>query len=680
MKTSLALSEKNYNIIVKFITRPKLAIVGLFVIVVLLILLPIASSMWLEQTRTHLRQERTQTIITTAQVVDLFSTLQDLETGQRGYIITGNKVFLDPYNDGLKHLQQILPDLRNSIHSDPTTSGLMIPLDRLIELKKEEMASAIKTRKTSGFEINRFIVTSQEGKIYMDQIRIIINELHNIEQGRTDALFKELISRSRLSFFVGVASFVFCVTLLSILTACVLRLVDLRTKLFDERTKLFEKVSNLAYFDPLTGLANRLTFEENTDKILKQPIIDGHPTTMFLVDLDNFKNINDSYGHLIGDNVLQIIAKRLEFVVNQATKFHNTNGFVARLGGDEFIIVFEHLTHGETKIVGTLITQKVKEEIEIDNIIINCSTSIGISIFGADNGTTTYSLFKCADVAMYTSKEKGRDQFTFYENSMNTKLQRRVAAEQLIRTIIQSEEFELFFQPIVDVNTDKVISCEALLRPPKGTEDEIFSPMEIVEVAEETRLIIPLGLIILRKACEFGKICLDRGINIDVAVNVSASQLMDPNFKINVKQVLDKTRFPSKNLIIEITETLLISNFDTSLAVLVELCELGINISIDDFGKGYSSFNYLNTLPINKLKIDMSFIQKLGNDNKSDEIVKAIILMADALGITTCAEGVETETQYTKLKSFGCDQIQGYYMYFAMKPSQFFEVIKDKFG
>ncbi len=254
---------------------------------------------------------------------------------------------------------------------------------------------------------------------------------------------------------------------------------------------------------------------------------------------------------------------------------------------------------------------------------------------------------------------------------MNTKIERRVEAELLIREIIHTRNVDLGYQPIFRIENEQLVGFEALLRSKSKTG---FSPTELISVAEESNLIIPLGAIILETACDFCCECLDAGFDLAVSVNVSSPQLSAHDFTDVVKHTLEKTGLPAQNLIIEITETILMSNFEKSAKTLSSLCSMGIRISIDDFGKGYSSFNYLQLLPINRVKLDMSFVQALGEDKKANAIVKGIIEMADALGMETCAEGVETKQQLQKLSEYGCERIQGYYKYPALNATEFFRI------
>ncbi len=443
-----------------------------------------------------------------------------------------------------------------------------------------------------------------------------------------------------------------------------------------------------AHHDDLTGLANRLKYNCQASKILAHSIALNEPVTFILVDLDNFKMINDSHGHQAGNIVLQEIAKRLTSITKSRCSLATDVGrytnnpcdcFVARLGGDEFVLVFEHMDKHEADIAGQSLIQELKEPVIINEVEVSVSASVGISIYPWD-GSDLHTLLKSADLAMYAAKEGGKDRHVFYETSMNTKVERRVEIEQTVRDMIAKNNIVVYYQPIIETDTGDIIGAEALLRGTKAS-DKFFNPLEIITAAEDTNLIIPLGELILRNACRFARRCIDlvgEDYGCFVSVNVSAHQLADPDFAVLVERTLHECDLTPDYLVLEITETTLMQNFDESEKMLEKLRDIGVRISIDDFGKGYSSFSYLQKLPIDKIKIDISFIRSLGMDNKANEIVKGIVLMANALGMHTCAEGVETELQWRKLLEFGCEQIQGYYKHKALSDQDFVEVLLQK--
>jgi diguanylate cyclase (GGDEF)-like protein len=435
---------------------------------------------------------------------------------------------------------------------------------------------------------------------------------------------------------------------------------------------LYRKMAKIAHYDSLTGLPNRLLFQETSKQAISRALNSKKPLCVFLIDLDNFKQINDSCGHQVGDHVLKVVSARLQKTVDDINRGES---IASRLGGDEFVVLFEETTREEAKIIAEKLTEYLKEEIINDQEKLYVSTSVGISVYPED-GITIPLLLKSADLAMYTSKDKGKAQYSFHEKWMNTKMERRIEAELVVRDIINTGLVSVFFQPIVDAKTSRVIGAEALLRGKKH-QQLFFDPMELISAAEDTKLIIPLGSMILEQSCLFAHKCLEENQEIFVSVNVSTYQLSSPTFATLVERVLQRTNLSPQYLILEITETMLMQNFEESSKTLDKLRNIGVRISIDDFGKGYSSFSYLQKLPIDKIKIDISFVQSIGVDQKSNEIVKGIILMTDALGMHTCAEGVETQLQYEKLTEYGCEQIQGYYMHKALPESDFVALLKE---
>lgn len=468
---------------------------------------------------------------------------------------------------------------------------------------------------------------------------------------------------------------------------------------YDDLKQKNIELYELAHYDSLTKLANRLMFDKSSTAMIEMCKKDEIPLAIFLIDLDNFKFINDTHGHLVGNEVLREVASRLNSISRARTilavrtnrvvksctqpsceicavKFCGKS-IVSRLSGDEFAMMFVNMDKHEAAVIAQQIQQVLKEPITINNTHdLNVSASVGISLYPFD-GNDLYLLLKMADMAMYASKENGKDRYKFYRPSMSMKSERRAESEFVVRDIINSEEVGLFYQPIVCTKTGKVIGAEALLRGKKSL-DKFFDPAELIEIAEDANLIIPFGALILETACKFARTWIDKvGDSYDpfISVNVSVTQLLEPDFVDLVNQTLERTGLKPSNLVIEITENMLMHEYSSSASVFRDLNRLGVRISIDDFGKGYSSFSYLQNLPVDKIKIDISFIRGIGNDNKAGEIVKGIILLAETLGMSTCAEGVETELQFKKLKQFGCNQIQGYFKYRPLNEEEFVKAV-----
>jgi predicted signal transduction protein with EAL and GGDEF domain len=460
---------------------------------------------------------------------------------------------------------------------------------------------------------------------------------------------------------------------------------------YDDLKRQNAELYKLAHFDSLTGLANRRQLDATINLMHTHCLTVGKTFTVFLIDLDNFKYINDTHGHMSGNAVLQIISTRLTRIANarNSLTFCNEcirnmstnccNSIVARIGGDEFAMVFEDMDKYESAITAQQIKQEIRKPIKIDQYEVIASVSIGISMY-PDNGSSVEDIIKTADVAMYETKESGKNGYKLYNSSMSTKIERFAETELMVRKLINNENVTLFYQPIICAQTGNIVGVEALLRGSK-TAEKFYDPAEIIEVAENTNLIIPLGSTILEHSCKFARQYVDLvGDQYDpfVSVNVSLAQLLDPDFVDLVRANLKNYSLQPSSLIIELTESMLMQDYDVSSDTLRKLKKLGVRISIDDFGKGYSSFSYLQNLPIDKIKIDMSFVQSMGNDNKANEIVKGIILMADTLGMATCAEGVETQFQFDNLKKYGCKQIQGFYTYRPLNEQDLVSIITPK--
>lgn len=448
----------------------------------------------------------------------------------------------------------------------------------------------------------------------------------------------------------------------------------------DTILELYKKMHTLAYYDSLTELPNRLMFQEVSTQALETAKKDIDSMALFLIDLDNFKHINDTHGHLIGDEVLKTISKRLKGIIEahcalgmSVGRYETCKCIISRLGGDEFVVLLEKVDRPSADIAAQLIVQELKEPIMLTTEL-RVSASVGVALYPWD-GQDMHNLLKSADLAMYAAKEQGKNQYCFHEKAMNTKIERKVEAEQAICQMLEHQQVKMFFQPIISSIDQKIVGAEALLRG-TTTDGKYINPMELIEAAEDANLIIPLSDIILKKSLEFVLECRKHGYVFPVSVNVSARQLLNVMFPEQVLDTLDLAELPASSLILEITETTLISDFGNSARMLNHLSHQGIQISIDDFGKGYSSFNYLQQLPINKIKIDMAFIHSIATDSKAAEIVKAIVLMTEALGMTSCAEGVETLEQFKKLQEFGCDQIQGYYKSPALSPEEFIVMLQ----
>jgi diguanylate cyclase (GGDEF)-like protein/PAS domain S-box-containing protein len=415
-----------------------------------------------------------------------------------------------------------------------------------------------------------------------------------------------------------------------------------------ERRKAEESIRFLAHHDPLTKLANRNRFQEEMDRALKRAER-GERFAVLCLDLDHFKQVNDTLGHAIGDQLLISAAQRIEACVRKTDT-------VARIGGDEFAIVQSggELPIGSTSLAARLI-ESISKPYLIDGHQLAIGTSVGIAI-APEDGNDPETLLKNADLALYRAKTDGRGVFRLFEPEMDARMQARRKLELDLRNAVQLEEFEPYYQPLVDVGTQELTGFEALLRwrhPTRG----LVPPLDFIPVAEEIGLMGQIGAWILKRACSDA---VRWPAHVRIAVNISAVQFKGRPLELDVITALGTSGLAASRLELEITESVLLENSEATIATLRKLRALGVRIAMDDFGTGYSSLSYLSSFPFDKIKLDRSFTKGAGVDANSQAIIRAVIGLGTSLGISTTAEGVETHAQLALLKSEGCHEVQGY--------------------
>lgn len=416
---------------------------------------------------------------------------------------------------------------------------------------------------------------------------------------------------------------------------------------------LYAKLENYAFFDNLTGLPNRINIETSLNVIISEAILNSTKGAVLFIDLDNFKNLNDTLGHTFGDEAI----KKVSNIIKHMCK----DGLIpARVGGDEFVIVMPRYTKITEVIEFTKKILKALEQIRnINNNEVTLSTSIGISTF-PDQGRNSLQVLKNADIAMQKVKEVGKNNYKFYTDAMTKEIENKVEIQKYLVRAIEKNELVLHYQPLVDANSEKVDSVEALIRwqhPTKG----LISPLVFIPIAEEIGIINELGRWVLTTACKQNKEWENKGFApIKVSINVSPLQLEHDDFTLVVKNALVESGLNPKYLQLEITENVSMKFLDENIRILEELRSLGVNIAMDDFGTGYSSLNYLMKLPIDSLKIDKSFIDNINESNNKELIMDTIIKLAHSLNLEVIAEGVETLDQLNVLKKMSCNKIQGY--------------------
>lgn len=414
-----------------------------------------------------------------------------------------------------------------------------------------------------------------------------------------------------------------------------------------------EHLKFLAHHDPLTELANRNNLDISIEQAIKRSVRNGNNFALFFIDLDQFKHINDSLGHTVGDRILIEVAKRL----NHIARFEDV---VSRLGGDEFVLLTESVaTLHDSVSVAERIIHQFTTPFEVDELQLHITPSIGIASY-PENGTSAETLLRNADAAMYRAKQDGRNSFAYYSEELTTRATERIKYENLLRQALERDEFTLHFQPQIDMQAGRIYGVEVLLRWQHPVEGMI-PPETFIPIAEESGLIAPIGEWVLRQSCMFMQELRRTGIELKrISVNVSGFQFVRGNFVKLVDTILQETGLDAGYLELEITESMIMKEKTKSVDVLYELGRLGISLSIDDFGTGYSSLSYLKKLPVHNIKIDRSFIRDIAIDKDDEAIVRSIIALGHALNLGIIAEGVETSRQLDFLQQEGCHLIQGY--------------------
>lgn len=415
----------------------------------------------------------------------------------------------------------------------------------------------------------------------------------------------------------------------------------------------------MTHNDALTGLINRTTVEGQFDQMLSSASRDGSLVAAILIDMDNFKQFNDSLGHAIGDRLLVEIASRLRQSIR-------ASDVISRLGGDEFLIVAPDIENAmSVSAIASKIKRALAEPHQIDSHLLYATPTIGISLFPSD-GDDAETLIKNAETAMYKAKSLGRNTFKFFAATMNAAAHERLKLENALRlaleetTLQSAPQFRVHFQPQMDISTGRITGLEALARW-QQPEFGLVPPSTFIQIAEETGLIQPLGDWIFWEACRQLRAFKDQGVtDMRVAVNLSTQQLRNENLPAVVRGALACYNLSPAELELEITESVAMHNPELTMAILGQLNELGIVLAIDDFGTGYSSLSYLKHLPIHRLKIDRSFVRDITSNHDDVAICSAIIVLGHELGLDIIAEGVETEPQRDYLKRLNCDLLQGF--------------------
>lgn len=423
------------------------------------------------------------------------------------------------------------------------------------------------------------------------------------------------------------------------------------TRDITDRKQSEELIHHLAYHDALTDLPNRRMYTQHLSREIMQAKRFQSNLAVLFLDLDRFKDVNDSFGHDVGDLLLVEAANRLKACLRPTD-------VVARLGGDEFTVLLSQLAdREEAAALANQIMEALQRPFILQDHSFNVSCSIGIALYPQD-GDNADDLLKRADTALYTVKSRGKNGYDFFDPTMEAKSLERILMENELRKAIEQEQFQIYYQPKIDIATDTLTGMEALVRwvhPELG----VIPPNRFIPIAEETGMIIALGEWILRQACRQNKIWHDQGYLLKVSVNLSARQIYQKDLVEMIKQILAETELAAEWLELEITESIFVK-MEEATAVLQQIRDIGIHISIDDFGTGYSSFSYIKSLPVDTIKIDASFIRDIHHNQESQAIVKAIVTIAQSLNMNVIAEGIELNDQAAALQQNGCDHGQGY--------------------
>jgi diguanylate cyclase (GGDEF)-like protein/PAS domain S-box-containing protein len=435
--------------------------------------------------------------------------------------------------------------------------------------------------------------------------------------------------------------------------------------------KTQEKIYQLAHFDALTGLMNRTMLNDHLERTISESERHGRTAALLFIDLDGFKAINDMHSHAAGDYVLKAVAGRLKETVRR-------EDFVARLGGDEFVAVLVNTSAEDASRIGKRILAEIASPIVSDDMTYQLKASIGISLYPED-GTTSNALLQHADLAMYRAKDADGNRCSFFSQDMEETAHRRLHLSTGLRKALENREFKLFWQPKVCSTTRRISGVEALLRWFHPTEG-LIPPNVFIPVAEETGLIVPIGRWVMLESCRQIKAWQDLGLRLQASINVSARQFREESFIDDIKTCIEIAGCDPTLLEIEVTESMVMHDPEKVVYLLHEIKELGIEISLDDFGTGHSSLAWLRKFPIDTIKIDRSFVSFLTTDQDDQAICKAVLALANSLGLKTVAEGVEALDQANLLEALGCDKLQGFYFFKPMPIEQLMPHLLDQVG
>lgn len=594
------------------------------------------------QREVNLERSHAFSIIRTLE--SLVDSVMDAETAWSNYTRIRDPHDLDAYSSAINETIKRREELKN-IYSGSHFRGRFQDLFVLINSRIEILNELLDFSTKEAGPATEVEVLRREEQIHNALIQAVqdLEKKETEEVAAFDAKIERLSKQSIYSLMAG--------ALLSVITFCGLFYFLYRE--LQERKRLEQAIKRQAHHDSLTGLPNRLSFMERLDYEIRNANRSRERLAVVFLDVDRFKDINDSLGHEAGDRLLKEVAGRLRASVRESDS-------VARIGGDEFNILLTNIADADSvSVIAGKVIRSFHQPFAISGREIHSSASAGISLYPED-GENSGALLKNADIAMYHAKEQGRNNFKFYNASLNSRIQERVRIENDIRHILEKNELVLHYQPRIDIRKQRIVSAEALVRwrhPEKG----LLAPLQFIPLAEGIGFISSLDEWVLRTACAQVNAWRGGGNGaISLSVNISPREFKRPGLAGVISGILAETGFDPRSLELEIREQAAMENIETTSARLSELAKLGVGLSIDRFGSGYSSLNDLKRLSPSRIKIDRSFIRGIDSSRKDRAIIKAIIVMAHDMDITAVAEGVETWEQMRFLEEIGCDEVQGY--------------------
>ncbi|OCA99071.1 EAL domain-containing protein [Clostridium beijerinckii] len=500
--------------------------------------------------------------------------------------------------------------------------------------------------------------------VHLDDLDKVKKDFKNHINQLTDVYSSEFRIRTKSSSYVWILS---CGKALRDSQGKVIKITG-SIRDISERKISEDRIKFMAFYDSLTKLPNRTLFMNRLNEQLQLSNYANKQGIVFFIDLDNFKNINDTMGHEYGDKLLISLAKQFENLIEEKDT-------ISRLGGDEFILLHPDSKEDEIQTYANRLLGLFDKVFKIDNKHMYITASVGIALYPKD-GRDSSTILRNADAAMYRAKELGKNRFSLFDPQMYLSLERKTSIERILRTAVDNNELIINYQPQYDLQANKIFGFEALLRL-NSRELGFVSPAEFIPIAEESGYITQLTLWVLKESCKQSAKWFEAGYKFNsISVNISSVDLQEINFLDNVKEIIESSSVDPNMIELEITETVLMKSFDSSIEILKKLMDMGIRIALDDFGTGYSSLSYLRRIPINTLKIDKSFIDNISSNKKEEAIIKNIIQMAHSMELKVIAEGVEVEDQLLILKRMKCDYIQGYYFSKPLLANQLEELLE----